>query len=69
MNEDLNAQLLTTCLTEGRSLVNEDRQNSLAAELAQLTKEEVIVFDDSYIMYLGICILTRASYCFSTFRL
>ncbi|XP_033745086.1 LOW QUALITY PROTEIN: LLGL scribble cell polarity complex component 2-like [Pecten maximus] len=40
-NEDLSAQLLTNCLEEGRSLV-QNKENSLAAELDHLTKEELM---------------------------
>lgn len=41
MNEDLNAQLLTRCINEGKTLVNDTKAKSLATELEHLTKEEV----------------------------
>lgn len=41
MNEDLNAQLLTRCINEGKTLVNDTKEKSLATELEHLTKEEV----------------------------
>ncbi|XP_078317980.1 rab11 family-interacting protein 4A-like isoform X8 [Crassostrea virginica] len=42
MNEDLNAQLLTRCINEGKTLVNDTKEKSLATELEHLTKEELM---------------------------
>ncbi|XP_011454115.3 rab11 family-interacting protein 4B isoform X3 [Magallana gigas] len=42
MNEDLNAQLLTRCINEGKTLVNDTKAKSLATELEHLTKEELM---------------------------
>lgn len=40
-NEELNAQLLANSLQEGRSLVNQGTEVSLADEFETLTKDEV----------------------------
>ena len=40
-NEELNAQLLANSLQEGRSLVNQGTEISLADEFETLTKDEV----------------------------
>ena len=50
MNEDLNAQLLTRCINEGKTLVNDTKEKSLATELEHLTKEEVKSITLSYYM-------------------
>ena len=50
MNEDLNAQLLTRCINEGKTLVNDTKEKSLATELEDLTKEEVKSITLSYYM-------------------
>lgn len=42
LNEDLNAQLLTRCINEGKTLVNDTKAKSLATELEHLTKEELM---------------------------
>jgi predicted metalloprotease len=41
LNEDLNAQMLTRCINEGKTLVKDTKEMSLATELEHLTKEEV----------------------------
>ncbi|XP_067671542.1 rab11 family-interacting protein 4-like isoform X2 [Haliotis asinina] len=41
-NEDLNAQLLTRCMEEGRSLLRDTSGTTLAEELEHLTKEELL---------------------------
>ncbi|XP_012939801.1 rab11 family-interacting protein 4B [Aplysia californica] len=41
-NEELNAQLLTKCIGEGRSLIKDTGGQSLAQELEHLTKEELL---------------------------
>ena len=60
MNEDLNAQLLTRCINEGKTLVNDTKEKSLATELEHLTKEEVKMellvgrtMNMTYIVYLA----------------
>ncbi|XP_048243064.1 rab11 family-interacting protein 4-like isoform X4 [Haliotis rufescens] len=45
-NEDLNAQLLTRCMEEGRSLLRDTSGTTLAEELEHLTKEENIADED-----------------------
>lgn len=40
-NEDLNAQLMSHCVEEGKSLLKSGNGKSLAEELEHLTKEEV----------------------------
>lgn len=57
LNEDLNAQLLTRCINEGKTLVNDTKAKSLATELEHLTKEEVpglIVCCSTEILYIGL---------------
>ncbi|KAK7501285.1 hypothetical protein BaRGS_00007410 [Batillaria attramentaria] len=41
-NEDLNAQLMNRCVQEGKSLLQEEGNKSLAEELEHLTKEELL---------------------------
>lgn len=57
MNEDLNAQLLTRCINEGKTLVNDTKAKSLATELEHLTKEEVAgltLYCNTEILYSGL---------------
>lgn len=42
LNEDLNAQLLSRCITEGRNLTEGSQEKSLASELEHLTKTELM---------------------------
>lgn len=51
LNEDLNAQLLTRCINEGKTLVNDTKAKSLATELEHLTKEEVPAWAYSLLLY------------------
>ena len=53
-NEDLNAQLMNRCVTEGKSLL-QDNAKSLAEELDHLTKEEVSVGLSSFV---NLCVST-----------
>ncbi|XP_076447175.1 rab11 family-interacting protein 4-like isoform X6 [Babylonia areolata] len=41
-NDDLNAQLMNRCVAEGKSLLQDANAKSLAEELEQLTKEELM---------------------------
>ncbi|XP_052070144.1 rab11 family-interacting protein 4A-like isoform X3 [Mytilus californianus] len=42
LNEDLNAQLLSRCISEGRNLTEGSQEQSLASELEHLTKTELM---------------------------